>query len=74
MLLFQGAVVTGELRLERLTFFSRVHAASPTGLLDRAFYARVTKHSKSQARFNGLMSQASAVMLKLLIQSTLEAR
>ena len=40
----------------------------------RAFDARVSAPQSSKARFNGLTSGALAVMLKLLILSTLEAR
>ena len=37
----------------------------PGGLLDRAFDARFRAHQNPKARFNGLMSEALAVMLEL---------
>jgi hypothetical protein len=52
---------------------SRLQAAFPKGLLDRAFYARVACASDLKARFNGLKLNALALDIDVTnFQSTLK--
>src|SRR6266851_6118443 len=70
LLTTSGQFVNGHPREPRS--FSRVHAAFPAGLLDRAFYARVQDVPESESPFLTGFSQALTVKLKLLMESTLE--
>ena len=56
-------------------YFSRVHAACPSGLLDRPFDGRVVvRRVNSVARLNGLLMSAFAMMLKQATIKHAEAR